>query len=282
MACTVKSNRLYVDNKAVSLVASPHIGGKFPKTPKIIVMHFTYGASAGSSANWFKNPQSKASAHLVIDRDGTILQCVALDTVAWHAGKSSWKAISLDEGLNRHSIGIELANWGYLQSTGSGWTSHTHVPIANPVLAIHKNGNPDKSKTPIGWEPYPAAQFQAAVDVARALVETYGMNEIVGHDDIAPTRKWDPGPAFNMARFKDHVFQTRGSDAANYLKVAVASGLNLRKGAGVSFDIIKLLPLNTLLIPLEESGNWKFVTVLDKSGKPDASGWVHNAYITDA
>lgn len=279
MAVSIKSHRLYVDNKATNTVASPHTGGKFDKIPKIIVMHYTYGASATSSANWFKNPQSKASAHIVIDRDGTIIQCVPFDKVAWHAGVSSWHGIN---GLNGFSIGIELANWGYLKSAGSGWSSYTNVPIASPVLAMHKNGNPDKSITPIGWEPYPEAQFQAAIGVARALVETYGMNEIVGHDDIAPTRKWDPGPAFAMARFRDQVFLQRGSFGSNFLKVAVESGLNLRKGAGTGFDIIKLLPNGTLLAPHEEASNWVFVSVLDAAGNPNSSGWVHSAYVQEA
>lgn len=279
MPYSIKTDRLYLDNKASSLVASPHKGGKFPKPPKIIVIHFTYGASGASSANWFKNPASKASAHLVIDRDGTVIQCVPFDTVAWHAGQSSWQGIN---GLNSHSIGIELANWGYLRSSGSGWASYKGVSIADPVLAVHKNGNPNKSKSLIGWEPYPEVQLQAATGIARALVESYGMNEIIGHDDIAPTRKWDPGPAFPMARFCDQVFLERGSNAANLLKVAVASGLNLRKGAGTNYDAIQLLPQGTLVMPLEEQGQWRCVSVLDKAGKPAATGWVHSAYLIRA
>jgi N-acetylmuramoyl-L-alanine amidase len=52
---------------------------------------------------------------------------------------------------------------------------------------------------------YPALQISAAVDIAKALCQTYGISDIAGHDDIAPTRKRDPGPAFAMESFVSRV-----------------------------------------------------------------------------
>ncbi len=116
-------------------------------------MHYTSGGTALSSANWFRSPANPgSSAHLVIDRDGSVIQCVDLTRIAWHAGASAWKKRS---NLNRFAIGIELANWGALQRKGQGWASYTGVRIADPVLARHRNGNPDGSSGLIGWEGFP-------------------------------------------------------------------------------------------------------------------------------
>jgi N-acetylmuramoyl-L-alanine amidase len=191
---------LRIDGRPVEQIPSRNTGGAFAATPHIVVMHFTAGGSARTSAQWFASARNtQSSAHVVIERDGTVIQCVDFGKVAWHAGKSSWHGLS---GLNQYAIGVEMANWGYLQAQNGLWVNGAEKPIADPVMAMHRNGNPDGSTHPIGWEPYPAAQFEAAVKVVNALKTAYGIKEIVGHDDIAPRRKSDPGPAFDMARFR--------------------------------------------------------------------------------
>jgi 4-hydroxy-tetrahydrodipicolinate reductase len=65
------------------------------------------------------------------------------------------------------------------------------------VQAKHKNGGREMK-----WETYPAAQMEAAAAVAEALVDSYNLDDVVGHDDIAPNRKNDPGPAFPMDAFR--------------------------------------------------------------------------------
>ena len=197
-------HRLKWENRLVQRVMSPYTNGAFDNSPSVTVMHFTYGASAASSAEWFRNPNNryKSSAHVVIGRDGEVIQCVDLDTGSNHAGQSSWRGRS---GLNRWAFGIELANWGYLQRRGDGWTSYNGKIIPDAVEAVHRNGNPDGSRHPIGWEPYSEAQIEAAIGIVQALVETYGAQEIVGHDDVSPTRKWDPGPAFDILEFRRRV-----------------------------------------------------------------------------
>jgi N-acetylmuramoyl-L-alanine amidase len=271
--------RLRRGGKLVEQIPSPHTSGAFPKPPRILVVHFTYGASARSSAEWFRhtNNKDRSSAHVVIDRDGATFQCVDFGTVAHHAGKSSWRGI---QGLNRHSIGLELANWGNLVEHGGRWTSHTGVPIAEPVFARHKNGHPANwPQGPIGWEPYPEAQFEVAVDIARALLATCGIDEIIGHDDVSVGRKWDPGPAFDMRRFRALVFGDRSVDQGNTRKVMPDSGLNLRRGPGTGHEVIALLPKGTVLEPIEVEGNWLLVNVLDAQGRPDRTGWVHDRFL---
>ena len=282
MTISVRQHRLWKDGSRVEFIRSPYVGGPFAAgRPRILVMHFTYGAGGRSSANWFADPNrpNGSSAQIVIDRDGSLIQCVEFGTVAWHAGKSRLRDI---DGLNAHSIGIELANWGYLQRTGSGWASYTGVKIPDPVIATHRNGNPDGVPSPCGWEPYPQAQLDAAVDVARVLVREYGIKEIVGHDDISKGRKWDPGPAFDMARFRAQVFGEDGEDGDTRMRVMPADGLNLRTGPGVHFAAIEKLPAGTIVDPIGADGNWVEVSVLTAAAAPRATGWVHGEYLADA
>jgi N-acetylmuramoyl-L-alanine amidase len=204
MTYSIKHNRLKVGGKLVTSMPSPFSSGPFSETPKVVVLHYTSGNTAESTAGWFQHPDNPgASAHLVIDRDGKVIQCLDFDQTAWHCGESQWRDIT---GLNKHAIGIELANWGQLVSSGSDWKTHTGKTIAYPVMAVHENGNPDGSETPMAWEPFPEVQVLAAAGVVRALVKEYGINVIVGHDDISKGRKWDPGPAFNKQHFRKLVF----------------------------------------------------------------------------
>jgi len=66
------------------------------------------------------------------------------------------------------------------------------------VKAKHKNGGPVQE-----WETYPEAQMNSCVQVAKALVERYNLDDVVGHEDIAPDRKNDPGPAFSMKTLRE-------------------------------------------------------------------------------
>ena len=68
------------------------------------------------------------------------------------------------------------------------------------VLLTHKNESRET-----GWQIYPEKQIEAAIEVASALHEKYGFADILGHDDVAPTRKVDPGPAFPMMSFSSIV-----------------------------------------------------------------------------
>jgi N-acetylmuramoyl-L-alanine amidase len=189
------------DGSPLAFKASPNRGGSFAHgLPDTLVVHFTAGRSAESSVRWLTDKRAKASAHVVIGEDGAITQLVPFNVVAWHAGTSKWKA---REGLNRYSIGIELDNPGDLRRTGSKWRTWFGEEVDENLVLItpHKHGGPDR-----GWKIYPPAQLEAAIELGALLVETYGLKEVVGHDDIAPGRKKDPGPAFPMTRFRGLLF----------------------------------------------------------------------------
>lgn len=279
---SIKSHLLLGDGAAVPFVESPYVGGPFAATPKIIVMHFTYGGTASSSAHWFRSPDNPgSSAHIIVERDGSVIQCVPFNVVAWHAGKSKLQVgDSLLEGLNQYSIGIEMANWGYLQRTPAGWQSYTQQKIADPVLAAHPYGNPDGSTGPIGWESYPEVQVRAATAIARALVSAYAINMIVGHEDISRGRKWDPGPAFDLKRLRGAVFGGRAEMGSSSFRVTAKEGLNLRDGPSISAKVIKVLPFEARVDVLKRADNWSEVSVLNDTSAPALSGWVNSAYLS--
>jgi len=122
-----------------------------------------------SADDSFTDLQSlNVSAHLFIQRDGQLVQFVPFDQRAWHAGVSSFEG---RDGCNDFSIGIEL------------------------------EGDDDT--------PYTEAQYTVLTDVIDALINQYGIpvQHIVGHCDIAPNRKTDPGPAFQWQRLRQGLAQ---------------------------------------------------------------------------
>ena len=169
-------------------------------TPLYLVMHYTAGPTLDGAVTWFRNPQAKASAHVVIDRNGDVVQMVDFNRKAWHAGKSEWGHL---EGINAYSIGIELVNAGKLSRRSDGnWVNWSKkvIPATEVTVAKHK-AEPFES----GWHEYPEAQIEAALRVAIALQEAYSFRDVLGHDDISPGRKIDPGPLFPLASFRSKV-----------------------------------------------------------------------------
>lgn len=171
-------------------------GGNVMPIRRFLVIHFTSGASAKSSINFWRTPDANgASAHLVIDRDGTVYQCRPFNRTCGHAGKSEWrdpKSKARYTGLNACSIGIELANAGDNDALFKKWA------VAGTVRAKHKNGGALQD-----WEVYPDAQLKACEEMSKLLVSRYHLDDVVGHEDIAPDRKNDPGPAFPMGKLRE-------------------------------------------------------------------------------
>ena len=189
----------------VPFSASPNHAGEL--VPEAVVIHYTAGGTG--AATWLCNPLAKASAHLVINRAGAVTQLVAFNRRAWHAGRSVWQGRT---GLNGWSIGIELENWGPLRRQGDvflTWTGR-QVPRERVGWGTHKHGGRDR-----WWEVYPAPQLKACIEACRALVAAYPtIATILGHDDVAPGRKRDPGPLFPMAMLKRACLVPRGVDCA--------------------------------------------------------------------
>ena len=189
--------RLILNNGvAARFAASPNHGGAL--TEKVfIVIHYTGGTTLQSAVNWLVDRTSQVSSHLVVGRDGEVAQLVPFDTVAWHAGVSQWGKYT---NLNAYSIGIELDNAGMLKKVGTQWvsTSGKVFPESEVLVAPHQ-AYPTVN---YGWHKYSETQINDVAEITALLMKTYGFREIVGHDEIAPKRKWDPGPAFPMAQFR--------------------------------------------------------------------------------
>ena len=166
-------------------------GGSPMNVRRALVIHFTGGATAASSVDAMR--ERGLSAHLVVDRDGSVIQCRAFNKVASHAGISRWKDPNTGkrfDGMNSCSIGIEIANAGNDEGALK-WARKQ--PGFDSITAKHRKGGKTQE-----WEKYPKPQLEAVFEIAKLLVATYKLDDVTGHDCIAPERKDDPGPAFPM------------------------------------------------------------------------------------
>jgi len=127
----------------------------------MLVLHYTGMPDAESAIRWLANPESKVSAHYVITQAGDIVRMVEEENRAWHAGRSWWRGTS---DVNSASIGIEIVNPGH------EW----------------------------GYTPFPDAQIEALIPLMHEIMQRHGITRgnVVGHSDIAPARKQDPGELF--------------------------------------------------------------------------------------
>ncbi len=272
----IQNHRLIADDGTpVRYVETPNKGGLL--TPEYLVMHYTAGSSAEGSVSWMCNPAAKAAAHLVIGRDGSLTQLAPFNRVTWHAGKSEWEGRS---GLNGFSIGIELDNAGKLERVGNRWISAVSkraYPDDDVLVANHKHDRP--GTPPIGWHEYSEAQLEVAAQVGLLLMEKYALKDVLGHEDIAPGRKADPGPAFPMASFRARLMGRADDEVEHYV---TTSALNVRAGPGTEFAALpgSPLPSGTRVALLEQQGLWWRVDVLDTvSGVMDLVGWCHSRYL---
>lgn len=266
----------------VRWVRSPNHGGYLEnKEPDTIVIHYTAGSSAESSVRSLCSEKSKASAHLVIGRDGSIFQLVPFNMAAWHAGASA-HAETGRKGLNRYSVGIELDNAGVLtrQNDNSylSWFGKSY-PAAEVLAAVHRNQQVERY-----WHLYTQPQLEACLEVCRVLAARYPIRYVVGHEEISPGRKVDPGPAFPLEKFRDKILDLDRSDLGHEDDVPEAGAremsvnidrLNIRTGPGISYALARE-------IPLKEGDRLK---VLDRREKwvqvshDGVVGWVNGKYL---
>jgi N-acetylmuramoyl-L-alanine amidase len=268
----IVNNLLFDDqNNQVDFRPTPNKSGKY--VPQFLVIHYTAATQAKGSISWFLNKAANASAHLLIDRDGTITQFAPFDTICWHAGESRWNGLN---GLNKYSIGIELVNGGRLKKSGHTWicpVDKKSVSENDVIISTHKNESAAN-----GWQVYTQHQLDAAIAVSNLLVKTYNLKDVIGHDDISPFRKSDPGPAFPMAGFKSRAMGRKDNVTVTYV---TNTEVNIRAGAGTSFPTLTdALPKNTSVQVLKREGNWSFVEVVDTvHGLNDLEGWVFTKYL---
>jgi len=193
-------NHILNDLNSFSLVKSPNVGGFFQTgLPDTIVLHYTAGPSAQSAIKTLTSPSESVSAHIVVDRKGKITQLVPFNRIAWHAGRSRFRNRT---GLNTYSIGIEIVNAGRLKKQDSDFISWfgKKYPIEEVVEATHKN-----EQKPSYWHRFTLDQLNSVYKLCLLLADNYSIRYIVGHDEIAPGRKIDPGPAFPLEEIRNQV-----------------------------------------------------------------------------
>jgi N-acetylmuramoyl-L-alanine amidase len=253
----------------VEIARSPNHGGMI--VPEYLVIHYTAGRSGSSSVEHFLNPQAKASAHIVLDRTGKVWQLVPFRIRAWHAGVSSWAG---RHGLNDFSIGIEIDNAGRLQKIGSKYQAWFGGSYEEDVV-IHARHKNEQSEFP--WHAYTENQLGVLMKLCRLLVDRYQLKDVVGHDDIAPGRKPDPGPAFAMNSFRSALFGRGDLVTAESEYIVSVPALNLRGGPGTDFPVLKTLTAQTRVSLLEMRSLWAKVVLLEGS---QTEGWVRNSFVT--
>jgi N-acetylmuramoyl-L-alanine amidase len=222
---SIKDHRLVGDD--VTFQSTPNVGGLL--RPRFLVLHYTAGRSAQSSVQSLctQKPQGNASAHLVLGRDGQIVQLAPFNVVTWHAGVSQWKGVS---GLNQYSIGVEMDNAGVMSKVGDRYVAWfgKEYPPSEVLLAEHRHGGGMKP-----WHAYTEVQIARALELAEVLVARYRLEDVLGHEDIARGRKVDPGPAFPLNAVRSCALG-RGDDTLPHC-VVTAEILNIRSGPDASF-----------------------------------------------
>lgn len=131
----------------------------------MLVLHYTGMEDAASAIARLSDPEAKVSCHYLVAEDGTVLRMVDEEKRAWHAGQSWWRGVT---DINSASIGIEIVNPGH----------------------------------EFGYRPFAEEQMDALVPLVADIVKRHDIPRanVVGHSDIAPARKQDPGELFDWAR----------------------------------------------------------------------------------
>jgi N-acetylmuramoyl-L-alanine amidase len=147
---------------------SPNHDDRHDRAIDMLVLHYTGMQGAEAALDRLCDPAAKVSAHYLIDEDGTVHALVAEDRRAWHAGVSCWAG---ETDINACSIGIELVNPGH----------------------------------EFGYRPFPQAQIAALIELCRGILSRHPIPpaRVLGHSDVAPARKDDPGELFPWARLAD-------------------------------------------------------------------------------
>lgn len=242
-----------------------------------LVIHFTSMASAAATVNGFKSRTNSArvSAHLVIDTDGGITQCVPFDIIAHHAGSSQWAGLT---GINFYSIGIELANLGDL----AGWKKQDEqmvkgtmsIPVADTISAKHRLEYATKV-----WQKFPEAQIQALTEVGKLLASSYNILDVVGHEDVSTVGKIDPGPAFPMAEYRVAVLNLDPSKPEEY-RTTGETKLRKYPSDEIPVEIVDTMRGGVLTQISERKMGWVRVLQQDPIGDwVPVKGWMRERYL---
>lgn len=161
-----------------------------PMAPDMLVLHYTGMKTAEEALARLCDPAARVSAHYTIDCDGSVYAHVPENRRAWHAGVSYWAG---ETNVNARSIGIELINPGH----------------------------------EFGYGPFPVSQIEALIDLASDILKRHAITpaRVVGHSDVAPARKTDPGELFPWAQLADFGIGLWPARSAKALRLPVETAL---------------------------------------------------------
>lgn len=141
---------------------SPNFDSRDGQAVDMLVLHYTGMQSAREALDRLCCPAAKVSAHYMVEEDGAVHALVEEGSRAWHAGVSCWRGAA---NVNQRSVGIEIVNPGH----------------------------------EFGYRAFPASQMRAVEQLCRGILERHAIppRNVVGHSDVAPARKEDPGERFD-------------------------------------------------------------------------------------
>jgi N-acetylmuramoyl-L-alanine amidase len=189
------------DNRRIKYLApyEKNYNPNIDLNPLFILIHFTTGTSMQSTINWFRSPSSGVSAHLLVGRNGRVVQFVPFNHLAFHCGTSTWEGVT---NLNRCAIGIEVDNAGYLKTTQKGFMRKNKVIPGDQVQK--KKHWKESFERP--WQIFPEDQVQIVLEIVRALKAKYpSIQEILGHDMVNLKNRVDPGPFYPLGELREAI-----------------------------------------------------------------------------
>lgn len=156
---------------SITSAPSPNFNDRPDDCPiDLLILHYTGMQSGPEALTHMRNKAAQVSAHYMVEEDGTIFQLVDEEKRAWHAGVSHWRG---NTNINDRSIGIEIVNPGH------EW----------------------------GYRPFPDVQIKSVVQLCQAILSRHCQitpRNVIGHSDIAPARKQDPGELFPWSYLASH------------------------------------------------------------------------------
>jgi N-acetylmuramoyl-L-alanine amidase len=290
---TIENHWLKADNNTEKIVISETPNARDVIDPDYLIIHYTAGDTAKAAIDWFMNTSSnpdKIAAHIVLDLDGTITQLVPFNRRANHAGSSTWDGI---DNFNHHSIGIEIVNPGFCEKLADG--SYKRKVTATKSQAYLKTRSKDILETKHKhkfwtandnnhWFKFPPAQLAALYKLSKTLIQHYQLIQVLGHDDISPLRKPDPGPCFPWKEFKTNVLGK--PDNVGDIFIVNTESANFRVDHSTNSPVLKKLPKGYHVGLIETFGAWSKVylandkkELLKDNRCIKTIGWVHSSLL---
>lgn len=290
----IECHWLKAENKYEKILRSVTLNAREVINPIYLIIHYTAGDTAKSAVNWFINTTTntdKISAHIIIETDGTIIQLVPFNRRANHAGSSTWDGV---DNLNLHSIGVELVNPGSCEKQKDGTYKRKiaeqkyQVYPRNRAKDIVETRHKHQLWAENGenhWFKFPVAQLIALYNLSRTLIRHYDLKNVLGHDDISPYRKPDPGPCFPWHEYKMNVLGK--SDNIGEMFIVNTEGTSLRKDHSTHSSVLKTLSKGYNVGLIETLDGWckvylanERMDVLQNNCCVKTIGWIQSSLLT--